>query len=551
MAIETQEIIDLEELQDGDDFEHGIELDHEHNTLDKKGIDASVEEINSSLDEAPEPLEPGKQAVLDQKGGQADDWGLEYKGDSGYHFDGHSVRDPEGKVWINEDAALHHEMLSQWAEGGSAIFFLPDYKETTEDKETLYVTMMILGEQGDVTYEIHKHETFLPKYSLSVDIDQGSMSNLDSVGFELEDIFESDEVAEIEHIESFENGSAERQDIDTEAEMNQGQILEMNTTEDTAPDQWLVDLLALDALDDIDVPILNEQKTFPEPVLITTALSRVEQSSETVDSARTVDSPKTASTSATSVPDAQLLAAELLYDVSKEDVKAPPEISQHEQPHTTLGSEVLSGSEKVQEEPLDVDISISDNMVTELLRNEPDGIEINNADVVIPEVAVKVEELVDTEVAPSAKKIPLAVPLERIELTNENTKKTGNNETQVVAKPTVVVETTVSLPNVTSTEKSNMSQDSALIADDLRTETVHNHGKETETLKAAEVLRKLGIPFPTSNHESAGLSKMPASAPHYVPSDQGGQRCIPRRDRPHPYAGRVSEKDGITMNMAA
>ena len=88
---------------------------------------------------------------------------MEYKGDSGYWFDGQEVRDPDGNAWTNEDVALHQGMLAQWKDGGNTVFFLPDYREQTEEGEILYVTQLILGEKGGVTYEIHKHETRYPK----------------------------------------------------------------------------------------------------------------------------------------------------------------------------------------------------------------------------------------------------------------------------------------------------------------------------------------------------------------------------------------------------
>ena len=105
-----------------------------------------------------ECIEPGMQAVIDQKGGKTHSWELQYRGDSGYFFDGEQARDPEGSVWTNEDIALHEEMLAQWKEGGSTVFFLPDYKEQAEDGEVLYVTMLMLGEDGRITYEIYSHE---------------------------------------------------------------------------------------------------------------------------------------------------------------------------------------------------------------------------------------------------------------------------------------------------------------------------------------------------------------------------------------------------------
>jgi hypothetical protein len=108
---------------------------------------------------APEPAaDEALQAVLEQKGGEADDWTLEQRGESGYRFDGEHVRAPDGSIWVNEDAALHREMLAQWKEGTNAVFFLPDYREKTPDGETLYVTQLMLRKDGTVSYEIHKHE---------------------------------------------------------------------------------------------------------------------------------------------------------------------------------------------------------------------------------------------------------------------------------------------------------------------------------------------------------------------------------------------------------
>lgn len=106
----------------------------------------------------PAAADPGLRAVMEHKGGEADDWSLEQRGESGYRFDGEHVRGPDGAIWMNEDAGLHREMLAQWQEGRGAVFFLPDYRETTADGETLYVTQLILAENGAVTYEIHKHE---------------------------------------------------------------------------------------------------------------------------------------------------------------------------------------------------------------------------------------------------------------------------------------------------------------------------------------------------------------------------------------------------------
>lgn len=158
MPTEIEEFIEDEESHAERETDAGIERDFKRESPEEAWFEYGERE-----DAAEEALEPGLWAVLDQKGGEEDDWTLEYKGDSGYRFDGENVRDPDGKIWMNEDAALHQEMLAQWTEGGSSIFFLPDHRESDEDRETLYVTMMILGERGEVTYEIRACET--PKTS--------------------------------------------------------------------------------------------------------------------------------------------------------------------------------------------------------------------------------------------------------------------------------------------------------------------------------------------------------------------------------------------------
>ncbi len=156
---ETEVFLNEESLaEDAEHFENMPAAEYEEREICE--LDGSETEEKTVLQES---FEPGRHAVLDQKGGEPDDWILEYKGDSGYRFDGRDVRGPEGTIWTNEDAALHQDMLAQWAEGGSAVFFLPDYKEQLDDREILYVTQLILGEKGDVTYEIHKHETIYSK----------------------------------------------------------------------------------------------------------------------------------------------------------------------------------------------------------------------------------------------------------------------------------------------------------------------------------------------------------------------------------------------------
>lgn len=156
MNIETELFIDDEEWQAEREADTEIERGFGREEQEDLELDNRDREVLAHRERS---SESGLQAVLEQKGGEKDDWALEYKGDSGYRFDGEHVRDPEGNIWVNEDAALHQEMLSQWSEGGDSIFFLPDHRESTGESETLYVTMMILSEAGRVTYEIRKYET--------------------------------------------------------------------------------------------------------------------------------------------------------------------------------------------------------------------------------------------------------------------------------------------------------------------------------------------------------------------------------------------------------
>lgn len=154
MQTETEHFTDEEYLTD---LEDGIE---NAPSLEDEGQETFEydQEENAETAELQVFIESGHQAVLEQKGGDAEDWQLEYRGDSGYRFDGRDIRDPSGAIWANEDASLHQEMLSQWREGGSGVFFLPDHREQTDNGEVLYVTQLILDEGGGVTYEIHKHE---------------------------------------------------------------------------------------------------------------------------------------------------------------------------------------------------------------------------------------------------------------------------------------------------------------------------------------------------------------------------------------------------------
>ncbi len=121
--------------------------------------DAPAEREPAEVEDEGEEADPGTRAVMERKGGFADDWEKVDGGDYGYRFDGEQVRDAEGSVWTNPDTALHEAMLAQWKEGGEAVFFLPDHVEETDEGEILYVTQLILNGDGSVSYEIHRHVT--------------------------------------------------------------------------------------------------------------------------------------------------------------------------------------------------------------------------------------------------------------------------------------------------------------------------------------------------------------------------------------------------------
>lgn len=106
--------------------------------------------------------EPGKQAILDQKGGDPNSWVLESSG-AGFIFDGENVRGPDGAVWQNADTALHQEMLMQWKEGGPQVFFLPEHKVEGETFEATYSTLLMLSEEREVTYAIYSHTIAIPR----------------------------------------------------------------------------------------------------------------------------------------------------------------------------------------------------------------------------------------------------------------------------------------------------------------------------------------------------------------------------------------------------
>lgn len=97
----------------------------------------------------------------DQEATQTSDEQAPYE-QSGYHFDRvrGEVIGPDGESWTAEvlgnadtqEAAIHREMLHQWRSGGDPEFRLPDH----EEGGTLYVTHMMLHEDGSVGYRIEE-----------------------------------------------------------------------------------------------------------------------------------------------------------------------------------------------------------------------------------------------------------------------------------------------------------------------------------------------------------------------------------------------------------
>ncbi|RJQ34428.1 hypothetical protein C4568_02585 [Candidatus Parcubacteria bacterium] len=138
-------------------------------------------------------------AILEERGGKAEDWAFVDRGNAGYQFDGKDVRGPDGEIWTNPDAALHEAMLESWREGESSVFLLPDYMERTEDKETLYITTLILDSAtGTVGWEIHAHETPILKDE-EVETRASDNTNTETHTVRWEEMFE--EIAPVEERE--------------------------------------------------------------------------------------------------------------------------------------------------------------------------------------------------------------------------------------------------------------------------------------------------------------------------------------------------------------
>ncbi len=232
MQFETEHFTDEEYLADIEDsIEDAPTLENESREVFEYDQEEDTETAELSAF-----IESGHQAVLEQKGGEAQDWQLEYRGDSGYRFDGQEIRDPSGNIWANEDASLHQEMIVQWREGGSGVFFLPDHREQTDDGEVLYVTQLILDAGGGVTYEIHKHEMTHDKEDAP---DQGTEEHTD-----MQVELRPDPTEEISGANETERAREGEEKYLAETQLEAGDSTEGSVAEtSTTPDTWLAEIL--------------------------------------------------------------------------------------------------------------------------------------------------------------------------------------------------------------------------------------------------------------------------------------------------------------------
>ena len=168
MPVEAENSADTESLFDTEGSLEGVlspEVDEGESEANERKLEPSDSE-NPGGPDTQEFVEPGKQAVMEQKNGEENDWELHSRGESGYRFDGKEILDAEGNSWTKkiesgqspEEIFLHHEMLAQWRDGGDPVFFLPDHVESLDGREILYVTILMLGRDGSVSYEIWAHE---------------------------------------------------------------------------------------------------------------------------------------------------------------------------------------------------------------------------------------------------------------------------------------------------------------------------------------------------------------------------------------------------------
>jgi hypothetical protein len=547
------------EIEEFTDEELEQELDNEVESAVEREVSEDSEfdtEGPIESEEERELVEPGKQAVLDQKGGEPDDWNLEYKGNSGYRFDGENVRDPDGNIWVNEDEALHQEMLAQWSEGGSTNFFLPDYVETTEESETLFITTMILSEKGDLSYEIHSRVTFFPKHEdISAPSPEYGELERDHETVSFEETVESIHVrAESEHQTSAET---------TGVGLNTEEVGHMNDAAEESPgkaDQRLLDLLDMSTLE-AEIYGVEEFSRAVEAPLV----PEVEQ----------VDAP--------------VLAVESTPGLVVDEILVSPQELTFEQPVTSSAEAIkqVQVSAIVEPVPAPIEMRREDEMqydrrvtdafegnaeredISDTKEDTPEGVK----EVVLPNVSTEPILVVDEVTAISRESIPerfvgeppavegsLVTPTfqEPISLAASNPLRAVTHEPAVTPKTIPEYAEPTEQTLIKQPKQSVLTTDPLLRNNPLR----EGEGKAeriektpdilfdrtyepiAEPQKAQVILRSLGF-APIRNAESIGLRQAQSDTPVILPPQD--TRTIARGRG----SIRVTESRGVTMEMTA
>lgn len=273
------------ETLDFDDFETRNETGEENVAEEERQNDFTND--NRQQDQGAEEGGAGDRgllAVMDQKGGRSEDWQFVDRGDAGYRFDGSDIRDPDGAIWNNPDAALHADMLAAWREGDSATFLLPDYTERTDEKETLYITTLELDkETGNVSWSIHAHETILPKDDESV-VNAPTERATESYAVRWDENFENDAAKDdVEQALNAALAAEEAQRVETEDAENTEVF---HTTDDASLHALLAEILTADRLENSGSPLENTRRKSPvseaSPIDAVTADTREHASTSSV-----------------------------------------------------------------------------------------------------------------------------------------------------------------------------------------------------------------------------------------------------------------------------
>ncbi|MDE1925086.1 MAG: hypothetical protein KGH79_02815 [Patescibacteria group bacterium] len=498
MPTETDKFID-EELRVERESDFGPEAFLGRENREESGIEGGP--LSNPEEEVREPMEPGKQAVLDQKGGEPNDWTLEYKGDSGYRFDGQNVRDPEGNIWVNEDEALHQEMLAQWTESGSSVFFLPDYHEVSEEGKTLYVTTMILGEKGEVTYEIHKYEAQYPRPE-----DVQTESPIDHT--------------------SIEPVSADLQtsaiDVPPTSHAQQSEVHVSVADSKSSP--------AVEQVSNVSQELVPEQSVEDSSVL------RDEQPSAMSEPTPEIESVDVEQADATTAVAADTEIPQRIRAVEEVAVHTPEEQEESVAGHPT---EITGSDSSVVSEPVHAREESIQRVEAQHDHTAPSAAEGSTAreDMVIKKYSVELVER-DTSISEQTRPSIDSVALRSAEEALPSTAVIDKHHAQmgVDRDATEPIKSNHAHKWNRGADKTEKTSDP--LADSQDEQTI-------EPQKAETILRALGIPFTVSNTESAGLQHRHSDAPVLPPQDT--------RTTTHPgrNSTRVTTRYGVTMEIVA